>query len=88
MGVDDIDVAIAPAKEAGAPIPLDVTQLMPGIRIAMGVALIGQNDDRPAAARKLVPIALEAGAQLSLDSVVSSARLSGCAGWMVDTACL
>lgn len=35
MGVDDIDVAIAPAKEAGSPIPMDVTQLMPGIRIAM-----------------------------------------------------
>jgi catechol 2,3-dioxygenase-like lactoylglutathione lyase family enzyme len=35
MGVDDIDAAIAPCVTAGAPIPLPVTQLMPGIRIAM-----------------------------------------------------
>jgi len=35
MGVDDIDAAIAPAVAAGSPIPLPVTQLMPGIRIAM-----------------------------------------------------
>ncbi|HVV37423.1 MAG TPA: VOC family protein [Acidimicrobiales bacterium] len=35
MGVDDIDLAIAPAVEAGSPVPLPVTQLMPGIRIAM-----------------------------------------------------
>jgi catechol 2,3-dioxygenase-like lactoylglutathione lyase family enzyme len=35
MGVDDIDAAIAPCEAAGAPIPLPVTQLMPGIRIAM-----------------------------------------------------
>jgi predicted enzyme related to lactoylglutathione lyase len=35
MGVDDIDVAIAPCEAAGAPIPLPVTELMPGIRIAM-----------------------------------------------------
>ncbi|HEX4821436.1 MAG TPA: VOC family protein [Acidimicrobiales bacterium] len=35
MGVDDIDAAIEPAVAAGSPIPLPVTQLMPGIRIAM-----------------------------------------------------
>jgi len=35
MTVDDIDAAIAPCEAAGAPIPLPVTQLMPGIRIAM-----------------------------------------------------
>ena len=35
MGVDDIDAAIAPCEAAGAPIPLPVTELMPGIRIAM-----------------------------------------------------
>lgn len=35
MGVDDIDVAIQPAIDAGSPIPMPVTQLMPGIRIAM-----------------------------------------------------
>jgi predicted enzyme related to lactoylglutathione lyase len=35
MGVDDIDSAIAPCQAAGASIPLPVTQLMPGIRIAM-----------------------------------------------------
>jgi len=35
MGVDDIDAAVATCAEAGAPIPLPVTQLMPGIRIAM-----------------------------------------------------
>ena len=35
MGVDDIDAAVAQCEAAGAPIPLPVTQLMPGIRIAM-----------------------------------------------------
>lgn len=35
MGVDDIDAAVVTCAEAGAPIPLPVTQLMPGIRIAM-----------------------------------------------------
>ncbi|HZN15968.1 MAG TPA: VOC family protein, partial [Acidimicrobiales bacterium] len=35
MGVDDIDAAMAPCEAAGAPIPLPVTELMPGIRIAM-----------------------------------------------------
>ena len=35
MGVDDIDAAIAPCEAAGAPIPLPVTELMRGIRIAM-----------------------------------------------------
>ena len=35
MGVDDIDAAVAKCEAAGAPIPLPVTQLMPGIRIAM-----------------------------------------------------
>jgi predicted enzyme related to lactoylglutathione lyase len=33
--VDDIDAAIAPCEAAGAPIPMRITQLMPGIRIAM-----------------------------------------------------
>ena len=35
IGVDDIDVAVAQCEAASAPIPLPVTQLMPGIRIAM-----------------------------------------------------
>jgi catechol 2,3-dioxygenase-like lactoylglutathione lyase family enzyme len=35
MGVDDIDAAVAKCEAAGAPIPLPVLQLMPGIRIAM-----------------------------------------------------
>jgi predicted enzyme related to lactoylglutathione lyase len=35
IGVDDIDAAIAPCQAAGATIPLPVTKLMPGIRIAM-----------------------------------------------------
>ena len=35
MGTDDIDAAIAVCEAAGAPIPMPVTQLMPGIRIAM-----------------------------------------------------
>jgi predicted enzyme related to lactoylglutathione lyase len=35
MGVDDIDAAVARCEEHGASIPLPVTQLMPGIRIAM-----------------------------------------------------
>lgn len=35
MGVDDIDLAVAQCEEFGSPIPLAVTQLMPGIRIAM-----------------------------------------------------
>lgn len=35
IGVDDIDAAVAKCADAGAPIPLPVTELMPGIRIAM-----------------------------------------------------
>lgn len=35
MGVDDIDAAVAQAEAAGAPIPLPVLEMMPGIRIAM-----------------------------------------------------
>ena len=35
MGVDDIDAAVAQCEAAGATIALAVTQLMPGIRIAM-----------------------------------------------------
>ncbi len=35
MKVDDIDAAVAPCEAAGAPMPLPVTELMPGIRIAM-----------------------------------------------------
>jgi predicted enzyme related to lactoylglutathione lyase len=35
MGVDDIDIAMEPIAASGAPVPLPVTQLMPGIRIAM-----------------------------------------------------
>ena len=35
MGVDDIDAAVAKCTAAGAPIPLPVLQLAPGIRIAM-----------------------------------------------------
>jgi predicted enzyme related to lactoylglutathione lyase len=35
MGVDDIEAAVAKCEAAGAPIPLGVTQLVPGIRIAM-----------------------------------------------------
>jgi len=35
MGVDDIDAAVAKCEAAGAPIPLPVLELMPGIRIAM-----------------------------------------------------
>ena len=35
MGVDDIDVSVGQCKDHGATIALDVTQLMPGIRIAM-----------------------------------------------------
>jgi predicted enzyme related to lactoylglutathione lyase len=35
MGVDDIDVAAARCEEFGATFVLGVTQLMPGIRIAM-----------------------------------------------------
>ena len=35
MGVDDIDAAVAQCEAAGAPIPLPVLQMMPGIRIAM-----------------------------------------------------
>ena len=35
MGVDDIDAAMAPCEAAGAPIPLPILQMMPGIRIAM-----------------------------------------------------
>ena len=35
MGVGDIEAALAKCEAAGAPIPLAVTQLAPGIRIAM-----------------------------------------------------
>ena len=35
MGVDDIDIAMEKVTEFGATVPLPVTQLMPGIRIAM-----------------------------------------------------
>ena len=35
MGVDDIDAAVAQCEAANATIALGVTQLMPGIRIAM-----------------------------------------------------
>jgi len=35
MGVDDIDAAVAVAEAAGAPIPMPVLEMMPGIRIAM-----------------------------------------------------
>ena len=35
MGVDDIDAAVSKCTAAGAPIPLPVLQLAPGIRIAM-----------------------------------------------------
>jgi predicted enzyme related to lactoylglutathione lyase len=35
MGVDDIDAAVAQCSEFGATIALGVTQLMPGVRIAM-----------------------------------------------------
>lgn len=35
MRVDDIDAAVAACQEAGAPIPLPVLELMPGVRIAM-----------------------------------------------------
>jgi predicted enzyme related to lactoylglutathione lyase len=35
IGTDDIDAAVAKCEAAGAPIPLPVTALMPGIRIAM-----------------------------------------------------
>ncbi len=35
MGVDDIDAAVATCEAAGAPIPLPVLELAPGIRIAM-----------------------------------------------------
>ena len=35
MGVDDIDAKVAACQAAGAPIPLPVIQLMPGVRIAM-----------------------------------------------------
>ena len=35
MGVDDIDAAVAQCEAAGAPIPLPVLEMMPGIRIAM-----------------------------------------------------
>lgn len=35
IGVDDIDAAVKQCEDFGAPIPLPVTQLMPGIRIAM-----------------------------------------------------
>lgn len=34
-GVDDIDAAVKQCEEFGSTIPLGVTQLMPGIRIAM-----------------------------------------------------
>lgn len=35
MGVDDIDASVARCRDHGASVALDVTQLMPGIRIAM-----------------------------------------------------
>ena len=35
MGVDDIDASVSRCRDFGASIALDVTQLMPGIRIAM-----------------------------------------------------
>ena len=35
MGVDDIDASVAQCSEFGATIAMPVTQLMPGIRIAM-----------------------------------------------------
>ena len=35
IGTDDIDAAVAKCEAAGAPIPLPVLQMMPGIRIAM-----------------------------------------------------
>ena len=35
IGTDDIEAAVATCEAAGAPIPLPVTALMPGIRIAM-----------------------------------------------------
>ena len=34
MPVDDIEAAVARCEEAGAPIPLPVIQLVPGVRIA------------------------------------------------------
>lgn len=35
MGVNDIDATVARCEQAGAPIPLPVLELIPGIRIAM-----------------------------------------------------
>ena len=35
MGVDDIEAAVATCEAAGAPIPLPVLELAPGVRIAM-----------------------------------------------------
>lgn len=35
LHVDDIDAAVAACEAAGAPIPLPILELMPGIRIAM-----------------------------------------------------
>jgi catechol 2,3-dioxygenase-like lactoylglutathione lyase family enzyme len=35
MGVDDIDAAVARCESAGAPIPLRVLEIVPGVRIAM-----------------------------------------------------
>ena len=35
LGVDDIDAAVAKCAAAGAPIPLPVLELMPGVKIAM-----------------------------------------------------
>lgn len=35
MGVEDIEAAVARCEEAGAPVPLPVLQLLPGVRIAM-----------------------------------------------------
>ena len=62
------------------------------VDIAGRVALVRKNDDCTCATRKFVPVAFEAVTQSSVSvssvSVGSSARFSGRAGWIVETACL
>lgn len=60
----------------------------PGVGIAMRIALVGQDDQRAAAAGEIVTIAIEAIGHGQSSVSPSSARLSARAGWIVDTACL
>ena len=60
----------------------------PTVRIACRCAGIGIDDDGLCTARYIVMVTFKSSGQSSSEPAVSSAKLRGCAGWIVETACL